>query len=377
MKAGMEATALLGQRSGVGHYVARLREDLLRLPDSDWELVSYTPRGRGALRRAPAPLAGRAAPARWRRWLWVQLRLAAQARRDGCEILHCPNGMGPVAAAPPLVVTVHDLSLFRYPQLHPRGRTLLTRRLLPRLARRAAAVIADSEFTRREILAVLRVAPEKVRTIHCAAGEHFRPITDGAGLTAVRQRWRLPERYVLFVGTLEPRKNLARLLRAFAAARRAGSVHQLILAGAAGWRMRGFARDIDRLGLSGSVRHLGYVPDVDLPALYAHADLFAYPSLYEGFGLPVLEAMACGTPVLSSNTSALAEVCGDAAQLVDPEDGDALAAALSSLLSDGDRRAELRGRGLERAREFSWRRAAAQTLSLYREVASGGKAQHA
>jgi glycosyltransferase involved in cell wall biosynthesis len=298
--------------------------------------------------------------------------LAALARRDGCDVLHCPNGMGPPWSSTPIVLTIHDLSLFRYPHCHPRWRIVTTRRLLPRLARRAAAVVAVSEFTRREILSVLQLPPEKVHTVHSAAAASFRPVTDASRLAAIRQRYGLPERFVLFVGTVEPRKNLHRLVRAFRQVRQRGFPHALILAGHKGWLMEGFAEEIERLGLSDATRRLGYVPDADLPALYSLADLFVYPSLYEGFGLPTLEAMACGTPVLSSNSPALAEVCGDAACLVDPLDEDALADALSLLLRDRDQRVELSRKGLVRAREFSWQRAAEETMAVYARVARDG-----
>lgn len=371
VRVGIEATPLLGDRSGIGTYTALLLETMLRTAAPSWQFHLYSNRpidtrdtGLGRAIAADGHLA-------CSRWLWVHLRLAALARRDGCDVLHCPNGMGPAWSATPLVVTIHDLSLFRYPQHHPRGRILTTRALLPRLARRAAAVLAVSEFTRREILSVLHLPPDKVHTIHSAAAERFSPVTDPARLAEVRQRYDLPERFVLFVGTVEPRKNLHRLVRAFRQVRQRGFPHVLILAGHPGWLMDDFAAEIQRLGLRAVARRLGYVADADLPALYSLAQLFVYPSLYEGFGLPTLEAMACGTPVLSSNSSALAEVCGDAACLVDPLNEQALADAMASLLRDDARRDELRHKGLARAREFSWQRAAAETMVVYERAATG------
>lgn len=369
VRVGVEVTSLLGDRSGVGTYTASLLGAMLRTADPQWEFRLYSNRALETqdpgLERAIVA-AGHLARSRW---LWVHLRLAALARRDGCDVLHCPNGMGPPWSSTPIVLTIHDLSLFRYPQCHPRWRIVTTRRLLPRLARRAAAVVAVSEFTRREILSVLQLPAEKVHTVHSAAAENFRPVTDASRLAAIRQRYGLPERFVLFVGTVEPRKNLHRLVRAFRQVRQRGFPHALILAGHKGWLMEGFAAEIDRLGLSDATRRLGYVPDADLPALYSLADLFVYPSLYEGFGLPTLEAMACGTPVLSSNSPALAEVCGDAACLVDPLDEDALADAIALLLRDRDQRAELSRKGLTRAREFSWQRAAEETMAVYARAA--------
>jgi len=268
------------------------------------------------------------------------------------------------------VLTLHDLSLFRHPESHPRTRLLSTRRLLPRLARRAAAVVAPSDFTRGEILDLLQLPAERVHTVPLAAAGHFQPVRDPAALGAVRDRYRLPPRFALFVGTLEPRKNLHRLVRAFHAVRARGLPHELILAGPSGWLMDGFARDVERLGLATVVRHIGYVPTADLAALYSLAELFVYPSLYEGFGLPALEAMACRTPVLTSDGSGLAEVCGDAAWRVDPLDQAALAEALYRLLDDRELREALARRGLARAGDFSWDRAARQTMTIYRQVAA-------
>jgi glycosyltransferase involved in cell wall biosynthesis len=368
LRIGVEVTSLLGDRSGVGTYTAALLQGMLQKAAADWEFRLYS--NRVIETRDPrldrATVAGGLARSRW---LWVQLRLAALARRDECHVLHCPNGMGPLWSSMPMVLTIHDLSLYRYPHFHPRWRIATTRQFLPRLARRAAAVVAVSEFTRREILSVLHLPADKVHVVHSAAAASFRPVTDVAQLAAVRQRYGLPERFVLFVGTVEPRKNLFRLVRAFRQVRQRGLPHALVLAGHKGWLMDGFAAEIERLGLSDATRRLGYIPDVDLPALYALADLFVYPSLYEGFGLPTLEAMACGTPVLSSNSPALAEVCADAACLVDPLDEEALAEAIVAVLRDPERRAELSRAGLIRAREFSWQRAAEETMAVYARAA--------
>ena len=368
-RVGFEATALHGQRSGVGTYTLQLLRAMLESAPPDWTFYAYSNRSLAGLQsdieRAVLAPHGRFAPSRW---LWVQLRLAALARREECTVMHCPNGMGPLWSTTPLVLTIHDLSLIRYPEYHPRRR-IPSRTLLPRLARRAAAVIAVSEFTRGEILRVLGLPGDKVHTVHAAAAECFQPVTDPARMAAVRDKYGLPPRFVLYVGAVEPRKNLHRLLRAFRDVRQREFPHQLILAGPPGWMMDDFAHERSRLGLDGVVRLLGYVPADDMPALYSLAELFVYPSLYEGFGLPTLEAMACGTPVLSSNGSALAEVCGDSSRLVDPENEEELAEAMAILLGDADLRADLSRKGLQRARDFSWRRAAKETMAVYARAA--------
>jgi glycosyltransferase involved in cell wall biosynthesis len=185
----------------------------------------------------------------------------------------------------------------------------------------------------------------------------------------MRLRYGLPERFMLYVGAIEPRKNLPRLVEAFAQARRQGLAHELVCVGPYGWSSRDLYDHVNRLGLRRSVHFTGYVPAEDLPAIYSLSEFFVFPSLYEGFGLPVIEAMACGTPVITSNTSSLLEIAAGAADTVDPHDGDALAAALVTLGTSVERRRELAARGLERAQQFSWARTAKEMLALYRRVA--------
>jgi glycosyltransferase involved in cell wall biosynthesis len=234
--------------------------------------------------------------------------------------------------------------------------------------RRAAAVIAVSEHARQELQRVLRVPAGKIHVVHEAAPNGFQPLVSPAARAALRRKYQLPDEYLLYVGTLEPRKNLNRLIRALKQVRAAGHRHRLVLVGPQGWMMQNFRKEIAAEDMTNAVQFLGYVPTADLPGLYSLATLFVFPSLYEGFGLPPLEAMACGTPVVSSNRSSLAEICGDAAHLVDPEDTPQIAQALCDLLEDPARRAALGQRGLARAKSFSWQRAAQETAAIYRQV---------
>jgi glycosyltransferase involved in cell wall biosynthesis len=202
-----------------------------------------------------------------------------------------------------------------------------------------------------------------------AASPAFRPIADRARLEDVRARYRMPQQFLLYVGTIEPRKNLSRLMAAFADARRRGIPHHLVCAGPYGWSSRGLAGRIAQLGVADAVHFTGYVPFEHLPAIYNLAEFFAFPSLYEGFGLPVVEAMACGVPVLTSNTSSLGEVAGDAAETIDPASTDAVADAIVRLATSGDRRRDLAERGLARSRSFSWTQTARDMLAVYRRAA--------
>jgi glycosyltransferase involved in cell wall biosynthesis len=232
----------------------------------------------------------------------------------------------------------------------------------------ADAIVAVSESARRDLLTFYDIPPDRVSVVHEAAGPAFVVIDDPAIRARVRMRYALPDRFILYVGAIEPRKNLPRLVDAFAAARRRGIPHELVCVGPYGWSSRDLYDHVDRLHLQDVVHFTGYLPAEDLPAVYNAAEVFAFPSLYEGFGLPVIEAMACGTPTITSRTSSLEEIAADAALTVDPCDVGALAAATVSLAGDAGLRHTLARRGLQRAREFSWSRSARDVLALYARV---------
>ncbi|MDH4066569.1 MAG: glycosyltransferase family 4 protein, partial [Acidobacteriota bacterium] len=262
-----------------------------------------------------------------------------------------------------------DMSLRLHPSCHPVRRLVLNRPLMRAAIRGADAIVTVSHSARRDLLRLHPVDPERVTVVHEAASPAFRPVTDPARLDTVRRRHGLPARFVLYVGTIEPRKNLPRLLEAFARARRGGLPHRLVCVGPYGWASRDLAGHVVQLGLVDQVLFTGYVPFEDLPAIYSLADLFVFPSLYEGFGLPVVEAMACGTPVVTSASSSLAEIAGDAAMTVDPTSIDALAEAIGRLGRDADLRRALSALGLARAESFSWAQAAREMLAVYRRAA--------
>ncbi len=314
---------------------------------------------------------------RWRtarppaRIVWEQCAQPRAVRRDRLDLLHAPVYVGPWTSRCPVVVTVHDLSFFLYPELFRRGNRLYLQALTRLTVKRAARVIADSESTRRDILRVLGAPPEQVVVIPAGVGEEMRPLEDPQALAGLRARYDLPERLILFVGTLEPRKNLPLLLEAYAMLRRDGCEHTLVIAGGKGWYYDDIAAAVTRLGLQDAVRFPGYVPDAELPLWYNVAELFVYPSLYEGFGLPPLEAMACGTPVITSDAASLPEVVGDAGMIVGAHDAAALAGAMGQALNDQGLRANLRAAGLMRARAFSWRATATRTAALYHETLGG------
>jgi glycosyltransferase involved in cell wall biosynthesis len=269
-------------------------------------------------------------------------------------------------------VTVHDVTFMLIPQRYPATRLLYMEGITRAAARVADAIITPSQTVRQDVIRMLNVPPDRIVAIPEAPGPQYAPIDDEDALRKVRWKYRLPSRYVLSVGSLEPGKNRARLFQACAALRGEHAQAPVVVVGQPAWRYEGDYDVVRRLGLEERVRFLGFVPDEDMPALYSGATCLAFPSLYEGFGLPVLEAMACGAPVLTSNVSATAEVAGDAALLVNPYDTDALTEALDRLLTDAELRARLRGLGIERARQFSWQRAARQAAIVYEIVAARG-----
>jgi glycosyltransferase involved in cell wall biosynthesis len=331
LRVGIDVSPLALTRAGTARHIRSL---LAALSDEEIDLRSYSFGGSG---RWVAPL---------RDVAWYLAALPLRARRDSVDVLHCPTHRAPVRSRVPLVVTFHDLAILRHPGTFNRWTRRYSRLALPRVVRAARRLIAVSEFTRRELLELLNVPEEKVRVIPNAVGPPFE--ADGEAAAGD---------YVLAVSTLEPRKNLPRLVDAFGRAKLNGC--QLLVAGARGWG--GVRLNGDR------VRWLGEVRDEELARLYRGARCVAYVSLYEGFGLPVLEAMACGAPVVAARNEAAEEVAGEAAVLVDPLDPDAIAAGLAEAV---DRQEELRARGLERARAFDWREAARATVEVYREAAS-------
>lgn len=364
---GFDATPLLGQRSGVGNYTGQLLTALLEL-QPEWRFLLYSNRPLSELEIQLHKARQMEGYFTQSRWLWLQFMLPTIIRRSQPHLCHFPNGLAPLLLPSPFVLSIHDATLFLHRRYHPLTRLLAIRLMLPLVARRAAAVITMSQSARTDLSRILRLPQDKVHVIYEAAPDHFSPLTDPVQREHLRQKYGLPEEFLLYVGTIEPRKNLPRLVNAFSRLQKQGFPHQLIIVGPWGWAMDDFEADIKRSTSNQHVRWLGYIPAEDLPGLYSLASLFVFPSLYEGFGLPPLEAMACGTPVLTSNNSSLVEVCQDAAVLVDPYDEDAIADGLHRLLSDADLRHEFSRRGLLRAKAFSWHRAARETAAVYEKI---------
>ncbi len=380
MRIAIDGSAIPRQMTGAGVYTYQLVRALTETahehrlivfarPGLFDELAAQQPR----LQVIPVDPASRVA-----RLAWEQAVLPLLLRRLRVDVLHSPHHHTPLAArlsSPKSarlrrVVTIHDVTFLLLPQRYPLARRLYMEGVTRASVRVADTIIVPSQTVRHDVIRTLGVPEDRVVAIPEAAGPQYVPIEDEETLGRLRQKYHLPNRYIISTGSQEPGKNRDRLIRAYTCLEGAGIDCPLVVAGRPAWGYQGEHELVRRLGLDDQVRFLGYVPDDDMPALYSAATLLAFPSLYEGFGLPVLEAMACGTPVVTADVSAMAEVAGDAALLVDPRDVQALAEAMGRLLSDEALQADLRARGLERAKQFSWQRTARDTLSVYEKAAA-------
>lgn len=302
------------------------------------------------------------------RVFWEQAVQPFLLLKEGIDLLHSLAFVQPVFLPCRGIITIYDLSFMLFPEhFHP------LRRLYLRLgtghsAQKAQRIIAISASTKRDIIRLLGIEEGRVDVVPCGVGEDFLPVESQEVLDDFRRRRSLPERMILFVGTLEPRKNLATLLKAYALLGKKAQPPRLIIGGARGWQHEHVFSVVEELGLNEAVIFPGYIPREELPLWYNAADLFIYPSLYEGFGLPLLEAMACGTPVITSNISSLPEVVDGAGILVDPGSVEDMAEAMRQVLSDSSLRTEMRRKGSARAREFSWRKTAERTVEVYEQA---------
>ncbi len=370
MRIGIDATALPPRLYGAGNYITHLIGALLEL-ETDHEFVIFTKsrdaplfEGKGRARLVRLPFTSRL-----RRIVWEQVSLPRLTRQQRLDVLHSPHYTLPFAASCATVVTFHDLTFFVCPETHLLYKRVFFQTMIPQSARRADALIAISQSTRADILRILRTPPDKVVAIPYGVAPLFQPITDARALDAFCREHDMPRPFVLYVGNLEPRKNLTTLVRAFARLVERGAPHTLVLAGARGWKDDEIFATVRELGLGARVRFPGFFEQEQLPALYSAADAFVYPALYEGFGLPVLEALACGAPVITSNVSSLPEIVGDAGILVNPRDVAELADALHVVITDRARRESLARAGLAQAKRFSWSQCARDTLAVYERAA--------
>lgn len=377
---GIDGSSLLAAKTGIGIYTDRLLYGLRSCPDISVKI--YLPMPFINPQKRSRSLAGVADTYPWaeittqtlptpkmQRWIWGHGDFLPIERTLGAvDVYHGTSFVMPPLKAAKGVMTIYDLTFMLFPEFHTRETQRFSKEI-HRYAERSDCIIVISEQTRQDVVSFLNISDDRVRVTLLAADGRYRVIDDRHLVTSAAAAYGIDREYILYTGTLEPRKNILTIIRAFHAVKRELNVpHRLVLAGKKGWLYDDVFAEVRALGLEHEVIFTGYVPDEDLPFLYNGADLFVYPSFYEGFGLPPLEAMACGCPVVASNTSSLPEVVGDAGLLVDPRHHDELAAAMARVLGDSELARDMRRRGVERAATFSWDRCAQQTLSIYRDV---------
>lgn len=363
----VDVTTWVPGRTGVGLYTERLLRAWLALPTND-KLWMASNVGHGELHGLRVDNLGPRMPVRA---LWMQTAMPLQALRLKPDFAFFPNYMTPIVPTCPYVVTVHDLAVFLYPETFTFKKRVLQRLALPHLVRQAAAVLTPSESTRRDVIRLLGADASRVVAIPLAAADDFGDPPSAEITAEVRAELFLPPRYLLAVGTLEPRKNLVRLIRAFERILPAYPDLKLVVAGGRGWRDEAIRAELGNSPVRDAIRSVGYVRPDALKVLYREALALCYPSLYEGFGLPVVEAMASGTPVLTSRGSSLDEVAAGAAIAVDPLSIDAITQGLRTLLDDPALRARLRADGLARAGRLDWHHTAVETRNVFARLRSG------
>jgi glycosyltransferase involved in cell wall biosynthesis len=372
---GIDATALPLQRTGVANYIFGLLGGLaatdrdnsytvfakpVHIPEfgidqPNFEVVPVDLRARGL------------------RLAWEQTGLPRQARSRGLDVLHSPHYTMPLRHATRSVVTFCDMTFLLHPELHQPVKRVFFPAMMRWSARHADRLITISESTRADLVRLWNVEPGRVTAVPLAAGDEYRPVSGQQVAAACERHGLRAGHYILYVGVLEPRKNIDRLVAAFGrVADRLGDL-DLVIAGKQGWMYDRIFEQVTALGLAERVRFTGYVAQGDLPGLYGGARVFAYPSRYEGFGLPVLEAMRCGVPVVTTNVSSMPEVAGQGALLVDPDDVNGLAEALARLVEDTELAQTLACRGRQQAARFSWERCAVETRGVYEQAARNGR----
>ncbi len=372
MRIGIDVSFVTADRVGVDQYLYNLLKNLAKIDtdnsyflyankDLPEEFTNFGRNFRTVISR------NRILP----RILWVQFVLPGLLKRDGIELLHAPCYVAPARMPCPLVITFHDMVSWLFPQKFRIKHRIVYSLFVPSFAKKADGLIAVSGCTKKDLIRLFRVPEEKVTVIYEGANELFKPVDDKTLLENIREKYSLPEKYILYVGMLEPRKNVPVLIRAFKQLKDlTGVEHKLVIAGKKGWMFNEIFNTVQLLKLEDEVIFTGYIADKELPLVYGASKLFVYPSTYEGFGLPPLEAMACGVPVIASDVSSIPEITGDAAELVNPGNADELSRAMSKIISDKSLQESMKKKGLERAGMFSWEKTASQTLEVYKKTAA-------
>ncbi len=352
MKIAIDTQTTLGRKSGFGFYVENLVKNLERIDkENDYSLIN-----KGTEEDLNSP----------QRFWWDQAGFLKKAKKLKADVLHQPCFSLPVFGKMKKIVTVHDLIPIRFPKnLNWPSRMFFTK-WMPYTYKFADRIITISESTKKDLIDILKLDSDKIKVIYEAAGDEYRVVEDFDRIKVVKDKYKIEGPYILNVGTLEPRKNLEFLIKVFAGVVKDKDIgHKLVLVGKKGWGYEMMFDLIKKLDLEERVIWTDYVEDGDLPYLYSGADLFVFPSKYEGFGLPLLEAMSCGVPVISSNTSSMPEVVGEVGILISPDHENEWVENIIKVLGNSEKQREMKSQGLKRAGEFSWEKCARETLDVY------------
>ena len=373
MRIGIDCRTILnpkhGERAGVGHYSYFLVKSLLALDQKNEYVLFFDYRFQNTKEFKQSNVTIRTFPfSQYKRFLpfsYSHLLITAYLNREKLDLYHSPANVIPYTYSRPAIVTVHDLAIYKHPEWFPRGQKFSVSILVPRSLSRARRIIAVSEATKKDIVKVFGIPAEKIQVIHEGVVQEKNYVLKAK----LQEKYSIPGDYLLYVGTLEARKNIPKLVVAFAqlAKEKRFSKYTLVLAGHRGWKSDEVFNAINKLKLGNRAAYLNYVPHEDKIGLIRNASVFVFPTLYEGFGLPVLEALSLGVPVISSNVASIPEVTGDAALLINPNSETALAEAMRKMLNSTQLRQRYSQAGVEQAKKFSWRKCAEETLKVYRE----------
>lgn len=354
MKIAIDTQTILGQRSGFGFYVKNLVETLKQVdPKNNYILI------------APDREKDFSTP---ERFIWDQFIFPKKVKLQNADILHQPCFSAPVFYKAKKIVTVHDIIPLKFPKNLPLASRLFYSKWMTYSYRYADLIIADSECTKKDLIKYLKISENKIRVIHLATSKSFKPESSYKNITNIKDKYKTGEKYFIHVGTIEPRKNLPFLVSSYAKAVKAGIAENLVIVGKHGWYYESLFDLVKKLHLENKIIFTGYADDSDIPALYSGATALTFPSIYEGFGFPPLEAMACGTPVISSNTSSLPEVVSNAGILLPPKDEKEWAKKMIEISNNKKLAQKLRIKGLAQAKKFSWEETAKKTIKVYEEV---------
>ena len=371
MKVGIISDRLNRTLTGVGNYVYNLINELAKINEKNIYLINYKKiKLFSELNNIIIKNPFKKLPKKYSYYFWhLYLNYYLKMENLNLDIIHSPENVSLFIKLKnqKKIVTVYDTIAFYFPKMSDLITRYRYKMLFPKTLKSADIIISISHHTKEDIIKYLKIPEDKIKVIHLAANENYKPVNEKE-IEKIKQKYNLNDPFILYVGGLAPNKNVEKIIKAYYKLKKQGTTHKLIITGVKRYKYKSIFETIDKLNLQKDVIFTGYVPDEDLPALYNAADLFVYPSLYEGFGLPPLEAMACGAPVITSNTSSLSEVVGDAGIIVNPYDVDELTNKIYEVLTNEGLREELSKKGLERAKLFSWRKCAEEHLKVYEQV---------